>query len=107
MQGNVFEKSRERFEAPMLRIATQQRELRAMIRKGVDLAVIEFDRADGLFGRVDCRRFGAKATEGRVLFVSADPRRDRGRGDPTAGFRFKAPGCFVERVAEVVERERL
>src|SRR5208337_3921533 len=37
----------------------------------------------------------------------ADPRRDRSRGDSAAGFRFETPGGFVERVAQVVERERL
>ena len=78
-----------------------------MIRVGVDLPVIELDRADGLRGRIDCRRFGAQAAEGRVLFVRADPGRDRGRGDRAAGFRFEALGGLVERVAEVVERERL
>ena len=107
VDGNVFEKSCERFEALMLRIAPQKRELRAMIRVGVDLAVIELDRADGLLGRIDRRRFGAQAAEGRVLFVRADPCRDRGRGDSAAGFRFEALGGLVERVAEVVERERL
>ena len=105
--GNVFEKSCERLEAPVLRIATQKRELRAMIRVGVDLPVIELDRADGLRGRIECRRFGAQAAEGRVLFVRADPGRDRGRGDGAAGFRLEAPGGLVERIAEVVERERL
>ena len=106
-RGNVFEKSCERLEAPVLRIATQERELRAMIRVGVDLAMIELDRADGLRGRIDRRRFGAKAAEGRVLFVRADPGRNRGRGDRAAGFRIEALGGLVERVAEVVERERL
>ena len=105
--GNVFEKCCERLEAPVLRIATQERELRAMIGVGVDLPMIELDRADGLRGRIDGRRFGAQAAEGRVLFVRADPGRDRGRGDRAAGFRFEAPGGLVERVAEVVERERL
>ena len=107
VDGNVFEECRECLEAPMLRIAPQERELRAMIRVGVDLAVIELDRADGLRGRIDCRRFRAQAAERRVLFVRADPRRDRGRGDSAAGFRFEALGGLVERVAEVVERERL
>src|SRR5208337_1707202 len=51
---NVFEEACECFEALMLRIAPQERELRAMIRVGVDLAVIELDRADGLLGRIDC-----------------------------------------------------
>ena len=105
--GNVFEKGRECFEAPMLRIAAQKRELRAMIRERVDLAMIELDRADGLRGRIDRRRFGAQAAKGRVLFVRADPGRDRGRGDSAAGFRLEALGGLVERVAEVVERERL
>ena len=58
-------------------------------------------------GRIDCRRFGAKAAEGRLFFVRADPGRNCGRGDRAAGFRFEAPGCLVERIAEVVERERL
>ena len=105
--GNVFEECCERLEAPVLRIATQERELRAVIGVGVDLAMIELDRADGLRGRIDRRRFGAQAAEGRVLFVRADPGRDRGRGDRAAGFRFEAPGGLIERVAEVVERERL
>ena len=56
---NGFEKGCERFEALMLRIAAQKCELRAMIGEGVDLAVIELDRADGLRGRIDRRRFGA------------------------------------------------
>src|SRR5271157_1551140 len=42
-----------------------------------------------------------------MLFVRTDPRRDRSRGDSAAGFRFETPGGFVERVAQVVERERL
>ena len=91
----------------MLRIATHERELRAMIRVGVNLPVIEFDRADGLRGRIDGRRFGAQTAKGRVLFVRADPGRDRGRGDRAAGFRFEALGGLVERIAEVVERQRL
>src|SRR5208337_692250 len=106
-RGNVFEKSRERFEALVLRIAPQERELRAMIRVGVDLAVIQLDRADGLRGWIDRLCFGAKTSECRMLFVRTDPRRDRGRGDSAAGFRFETPGGFVERVAQVVERERL
>ena len=105
--GNVFEKSCERLEAPMLRIAAQKRELRAMIRERIDLAMIELDRADGLRGRIDGRRFSAQTAESRVLFVRADPGRDRGRGDSTTGFRLEALGGFVERVAEVVERQRL
>ena len=106
-RGNVFEESCERLEAPVLRIATHERELRAVIGVGVDLPMIELDRADGLRGWIDGRRFSAQAAEGRVLFVRADPGRDRGRGDRAAGFRFEAPGRFVERVAEIVERERL
>ena len=78
-----------------------------MIRVGVDLAVIKLDRADRLRGRIECRRFGAQAAEGCVLFVRADPGRNCGRGDGAAGFRFEAPGCLVEGIAEVVERERL
>ena len=91
----------------MLRIAAQKCELRAVIGEGVDLAVIELDRADGLRGWIDRRRFGAKAAKGRMLFVRADPGRDRGGGDSTTGFRLEALGGLVERIAEVVERERL
>jgi hypothetical protein len=98
-RGNVFEKSREHFEALMLRIAPQERELRSMIRVGVDLAVIELDRADGLRRRIDRLGFGAQAAERRVLFVRTDPRRDCGRGDGAAGFRLQALGSFPERVA--------
>ena len=78
-----------------------------MIRVGVDLAVIELDRADGLRGRIDRRRFGAQTAKGRVLFVRADPGRNCGRGDRTAGFRLEALGGLIERIAEIVERERL
>ena len=78
-----------------------------MIGEGVDLPVIELDRADGLLGRIDCRRFGAKAAEGDVVLMRADPGRDRGRGDSAAGFLFEALGGLAERVAEVVERECL
>ena len=104
---NILKKRRERFKALMLRIAAQKRELRAMIGEGVDLAVIELDRADGLRRRIDRLRFGAKAAEGGLLFVRADPGCDRGRGDGAAGFRLQALGGFAERVAQVVERERL
>jgi len=84
--GNVFEKSGECFEAPVLRIAPQKRELRAMIRERVDLAMIQLDRADGLRRRIDGRRFSAQPAKGRMLFVRPDPGRDRGRGDGAAGF---------------------
>ena len=58
-------------------------------------------------GRIDCLCFGAKAAEGGLLFVRADPGCDRGRGDRAAGFRLQALGSFAERVAQVIERERL
>ncbi len=51
--GNVFEECCKRLEAPVLRIATQERELRAVIRVGVDLTVIKLDRADRLRGWID------------------------------------------------------
>ena len=105
--GNVFEKGCERFEALVLRIAAQKCELRAVIGEGVDLAVIQLDRADGLRRRIDCLCFGAKAAEGGLLFVRADPRCDRGWGDGAAGFGLQALGGFVERVAQIIERERL
>ena len=78
-----------------------------MIRERIDLAMIKLDRADGLRGRIDRRRFGAQTAKGRVLFVRADPGRDRGGGDSTTGFRLEALGGVVERIAEVVERQRL
>src|SRR5208337_5477926 len=105
-RGNGFEKGCERFKALMLRIAAQKRKLRAMIREGVDLAVIELDRADRLRRWIDRFRFGAKAAEGGLLFVRADPACDRGRGDRAARFRLQTLGSFAERVAQVVERER-
>ena len=104
---NILEERRERFKAPMLRIAAQKRELRAMIRVGVDLAVIKLNRANSLLGRIDRIRFSAKTAECGLLFMRADPRRDRGRGDSATGFRFEAPGGLVERIAEVIECERL
>ena len=91
----------------MLRIAAQKRELRSVIGEGVDLAVIQLDRADGLRRRIDRLGFGAKAAEGGLLFVRADPGCDRGRGDGAAGFRLQALGSLAERVAQVIERERL
>ncbi len=39
--------------------------------------------------------------------MRADPGRDRGRGDSTTGFRSETLGGLVERVADVVERQRL
>ena len=104
---NLLKKGRERFKALMLRIAAQKRELRSVIGEGVDLAVIELDRADRLRRRIDRLCFGAKAAEGGLLFVRADPGRDRGRGDSAAGFRLQTLGGFAERVAQIVERERL
>ena len=38
----------------MLRVAPHECELRAVIGEGVDLTMIEFDRADGLLRRIDC-----------------------------------------------------
>ena len=65
----------------MLRIAPQEGKLRAMIRVGVDLAVIQLDRAEGLLGRIDRRRFRAEPAKRGLLFVRADPRRNRGARD--------------------------
>src|SRR5208337_4167170 len=96
---NSLKKRRKRFKALMLRIAPQERELRAVIGEGVDLAVIELDRADGLRRRIDRLGFGAKAAKGGLLFVRADPRCDRGGGDRAAGFRLQALGGVAERVA--------
>ena len=39
--------------------------------------------------------------------MRTDPGCDRGRGDSSAGFRLQALGGLVERVAQVIERERL
>src|SRR5271166_6245042 len=97
-RGNGFEKGCERFKALMLRIAAQKRKLRAMIREGVDLAVIELDRAR-LRRRIDRFRFGAKAAEGGLRFMRADPGCDRGGGDGAAGFRLQALGSLAKRVA--------
>ena len=63
-RGNVFKEGRERFKALVLRIAAQKCELRSVIGEGVDLAVIELDRADGLRRRIDRLGFGAKAAKG-------------------------------------------
>ena len=78
-----------------------------MIGEGVDLAVIQLDRADGLRRWIDRLCFGAKAAEGGLRFVRADPACDRGGGDSAAGFRLQALCGLAERVAQVVERERL
>ena len=96
---NILKKSRERFKALVLRIAAQKRELRAVIGEGVDLAVIELDRADGLRRWIDRLCFGAKAAEGGLLFMRADPGCDRGGGDGAAGFRLQTLCGFAERVA--------
>jgi len=42
-----------------------------------------------------------------VCSLCADPGCDGGRGDGAAGFRLQALRGFAERVAQVVERERL
>ena len=39
--------------------------------------------------------------------MRTDPGCDRGWGDGAAGFRLQALGGFAERVAQVIERERL
>ena len=90
-------KGRERLKALMLRVAAQKCELRSVIGEGVDLAVIELDRADRLRG--DRLGFGAKAAECGLLFMRADPGCDRGGGDGAAGFGLQALGSFAERVA--------
>ena len=91
----------------MLRIAAQKCELRAVIGEGIDLAMIELDRTDGLRRRINCLCFGAQAAKGGLLFVRADPGCDRGRRDGAAGFGLQALGGLIERVAKVIERERL
>ena len=68
-----FEECCERFKALVLRIAAQKRELRTMIGESVDLAMIQLDRVDRLRRRIDRYCFGAKAAEGGLLFVRANP----------------------------------
>ncbi len=93
---DAFQKRGEGRKAPVLRIAMQERELRAVIREGVDLAMVELDRADRLRGRIHRFRFGTQPAESCVLLVRADPGRDGGRGDAAAGFGFQALCCFGE-----------
>ena len=95
---NILKKGRECFKALVLRIAAHKCGLRSVIGEGVDLAMIELDRANGLRRWIDRFRFGAKATKGGLLFMRADPACDRGGGD-VAGFRLQTLRGFAERVA--------
>ena len=86
-RGDAFEEVGERCEASgrggargaliVEGAVSEKAELRAVVRIGVHLTVIQLDRADGLIGRKAREAFGAEAPIAAMPLVLLQPRRDR------------------------------